>query len=393
MTRRRNGEDGAVAVLVVLGITALLGAALVAVDGGSVLHTRRGLVADTDAAALATAIALLDDRCAPASVAFTHAQDMATTNDAGTTVVAVSVDRGSTCTDGYGRVEVSTEHPASLFFAPVFGMEEFRAAAASMAAYGRIQGLHGLRPIGLCGSESHYVEWADLLRVLRNGTDSDDAAAQAAYDGLRGSAPDHPVYAGAGVVHRIPFQRLGIGACSLGGPAGNWGWLDFDGGAKSNADLDRWIQDGYDGEVDLGGPAPGDESCDDTEDGFEDCSGNPGGRGASTSESLDSITCPAATPTSDCDAIYVVVYDEIGGTTGGKGPPGANTEYRPASFAGLVLRGHELGTGKAFGDDSWIDIEFVDELTQGRIGASSPADPFPGPRGVQLCATEHHDGC
>jgi hypothetical protein len=418
---RWSGEDGAVAAMVILGIAALLGAALVAIDGGSILHTRRGLVADTDASALATAIELLDDRCAAQPLARTYAQQMASKNSDETTVTEMALDRGGDCTRGYGTVQVFTEHPAKLFFAPFFGVDDFKAGAASTAAYGRIQALEGLRPIGLCGAEAHYQEWAAVTQTLRAPPTSDDAGARAAYDALRGSAPDHPAYAGAGVVHRIPFQRLGTGACDLGAPGGNWGWLDYDGGSNSNADLDRWLEFGYDGVVGLGGVGQGDEDCDDTEPGFEDCAATPGGRGASTKGALNSIRCAPGIPTRDCLVVYVVVFDAINGggnngggnngggnngggnngggnngggnNGGGNGGGGSNISYHPASFAGVILRAFDLGTGQEFGDSSWIEIEFVDELMSGLLGPSSPTDPYPGPRGVAICATETFDDC
>ena len=77
MLRLRRGEEGAVAVIVVLSLVALIGVTVLTVDVGQLLFKRRAMVNASDAAALAAAqsCAGVDDSDSPEAMADLFAVD------------------------------------------------------------------------------------------------------------------------------------------------------------------------------------------------------------------------------------------------------------------------------------------------------------------------------
>jgi Flp pilus assembly protein TadG len=116
MRLRRDDEDGAVAVIVVISIVAVFAMVVLTIDVGNLLFERRRMVNAADAAALAAAQTCADsaDTQDPRDVADEYAQD--NVPDAARLSYA---DEG--CKTSSGRVTVSYAESENLFFAPVIG--------------------------------------------------------------------------------------------------------------------------------------------------------------------------------------------------------------------------------------------------------------------------------
>src|SRR5207302_542428 len=96
------------------------------------------------------------------------------------------------------------------------------------------------------------------------------------YNALPTTDPtNHPTYAGAGVVHRIFFNKANARGCGADAAAGNWGMIDFENGANG-ACLNNDMQYGYfgnlptcnvgPGEVGIYGPDPVATPCPSVDD-------------------------------------------------------------------------------------------------------------------------------
>lgn len=374
MTRR--DERGATAVIVAVSLTAILGAAVLSIDSGSLWRTRRNLITDTDAGALAAA-RLLDAQgaraCDATAVANARAEagQVVAANDAETTMSGFSVTpTGGDCAAESGRVRVDATLTAQLSFAGVFGVGNVPVASSSIAQWGPLATAIGLRPVGLCDKNPHFQEWSRHL----NG---DDATWNAA-------GREHPNYPGR-VVHRIYFQR---GSSGCGDASGNWDWLDFNGnyGPNGNQALRDWFFNGYNGEVSLGDVATGRvKDCNPDEPGNQQsCEPKTGAGGGSFTEALEylrdgDITFPILVYNKVVD-----VRDEAGCAT----PPpwvgsGSNARFCHVAFLLVRIVGWDRITGN-LGDNSYLDLEFVDEWWVGSIGRS-PSGTTPTAHGVSLC--------
>ncbi len=117
MLRLRRGEEGAVAVIVVLSLVALLGVTVLTVDVGQLLFKRRAMVNASDAAALAAAqsCAGVDDSDSPEAMADLFAVD-------NVSVASGQITELVGC-DGppFGHVTVQYGMSQDLFFAGVLG--------------------------------------------------------------------------------------------------------------------------------------------------------------------------------------------------------------------------------------------------------------------------------
>ncbi|MFA5787820.1 MAG: pilus assembly protein TadG-related protein [Actinomycetota bacterium] len=420
MTRLRD-ERGVSAIIVAIALVLLFGAAALSIDAGSVWKTRRDLITDTDAAALAAARYLSGARpgaCLLAaaqgrgSAAFQEALSVLGENDLRTELEPGLEGFQIVCVGEAGLVRVRARLGAHLTFAPVLGFNDIRVFSGSTAQFGPLSSVTNLRPIGLCAADEHIGEW-----IAAQGNPNDPV-----YKLLRGlpdpttpGLTDHPEYAGAGVVHRIPFTKSQDSDC--GDSEGNWGWLDFNGNEPPNgADaLKEWLLDGYDGFVydgstyppTLGGNTPGDEDCEvrGPDDNSPDpCEGNPGAND-STKSALNEILCPAGTAADNCPFSFpVVVYDTVTGT-------GSNAEYHLVGFLGVVLRGYNKVTGqqgqgggqdkdkgkplppRPTDNDPWFDLEFVWYESGDTTIGSVPSSVIPALWGVQLCGVDKTEKC
>lgn len=349
---KRRDELGASAVVVAVSLVAIFGAALLAIDTGLLWRQRRVILTATDAAALAEARA-----AALAPVPVTSCGGLWTTyvaRNAGSSAEPISCTVRPGTIAGAGSVEVQARTTSPVRFGGVLGVADGKPFASSIARYGFITEAEGLRPMGICVQNVHVAEWL----AYRNGT-----LPASVYNALRGSGPGHPVYAGAGVVHRISYTKDNPAAC--GSAPGNWGFFDYNGGANSNADLVNWILYGYYGNrVGIG-------DCN-AEDGSvgEPCSADTGSAGGSIQGALNQILGTQ---------FAVPVFDLATGS-------GGTTTYRISHFIGVIMRGFRVMGAEA---QRYLDLEFVNLVLEGNCCSYVPPGVDTGIRSVRLCSVDH----
>lgn len=204
----RSSERGVVLPLVALALVALMGAAALAIDIGNAWLTRRDLTIATDAAALAGAQeeAQGGNGCGAATTTF------ASTNSPTATF---------SCTVSSGYVTVTGADTAEVWFASVLGFGDTSISATTSALWAPPGAVTGLRPIGLCFDGN-----AALQALINN--------------------PPPP---GSSTIIRVDYDKDQPDACGGAMVPGNWGIIDFNAGANSNAETREWIENGYPGPV------------------------------------------------------------------------------------------------------------------------------------------------
>ncbi len=198
-TRHRPAEKGAAMVLVMLAMYALCGAAAFTIDLGNGWQTRRSLITGTDAAALAAAQTYANGGNGCTSVAASYL----TMNSPAAALTGCT--RSGVGSAG-GLVTVTASEPVDAYFGPVIGFNDWTVTSATSALYGPITSPTGLRPFGLCLAGS-----AALQGFLASPTVTTTITIN--------YTKDHPNDCGPG-----------------GSLPGNWGTIDFNGGANSNSD-------------------------------------------------------------------------------------------------------------------------------------------------------------
>lgn len=372
----RRDERGATAVVVAVSLTAVLGAAVLSIDSGSVWRTRRNLVTDTDAAALAAA-RYLDAQgakaCDATAIANARAEagSLVAANDSKSVMEGFSVTpTGGSCLAESGRVRVDGRLIAQLSFAGVFGVGSVDVASSSIAQWGPLSAAIGLRPIGICDKSPHFLEWS--LHLLGD-------------DSIWNTPPQtHPNNPSGAVVHRIFFQR---GSSGCGAAAGNWDWIDFNGTHEPNGNqaLRNWFYNGFPGEVALGDGATGKvKDCNPDEPGGQDgCDPKTGAGGGSFAEALEYLR-------DNKIAFPILVYDRVvdvrdpdGCESSNWSGSGSNARFCHVAFLMVRVHGWDRITGN-LADNSYLDLEFVDEWWVGSIG-KNPSGTRPTTHGVSLC--------
>ncbi|HVL90491.1 MAG TPA: pilus assembly protein TadG-related protein [Actinomycetota bacterium] len=373
----RRDQRGATAVVVAVSLSAVLGAAVLSIDSGSVWRTRRNLVTDTDAAALAAARSLdaqgakACDATATAN-ARSEAAGLIAANDPDSVMEGFTVKpTGGNCSAESGQVRVDGRLVAQLSFAGVFGIGSVDVASSSIAQWGPLAAATGLRPIGICDKSPHFQEWADHLAGNDAGWDTPPQT--------------HPNYPGGAVVHRIHLQR---GSSGCGSASGNWDWLDFNGNHEPNGNsaLREWFYNGFPDQVSLGDAATGRvKDCNPNETGAQDgCDPKTGAGGGSFIDSLEYLRDSKIT-------FPIMVYDKVvdrRDPAGCSAPPpwngsGSNARFCHVAFLLVRIHGWDQITGN-LGDNSYLDLEFVDEWWVGSIG-QEPSGGRPTVHGVALC--------
>lgn len=207
----RPGERGLALPFVAISMVVLLGMASLTIDIGNGWRTRRGLIAATDASALAAAQDYASDLegCDLSAGPFLLANDAAASYTCSPTFL--------TSDQGFVVVEASTN--VQTWFAGVIGRGDYDVASVTAAAWGPPLAVTGLRPIGLC------LNGSAVLQDIFNNPPATNTVVRVEYD------KDHPDDCGGEMT------------------PGNWGTIDFDGGANSNADTKDWVANGYPGEV------------------------------------------------------------------------------------------------------------------------------------------------
>ena len=220
-----------------------------------------------------------------------------------------------------GRVTVEAQATVTYLFAGALGFSNTTVSSSTTASYqsaGSVNG--GLRPFGLC---------ADVLSTLTP-----------------------TIVPGNGEVYRIYYGKdAQPNSCGGNNVPGNWGLLDFDGGANSQNDIKDWVLNGYDGEVSIGDIIEGDTGA--------------------FSNSLKTELNYLMT----VDHFALPVFDIATGN-------GANSQFRILKFAAVRLDGYKA-TGPE--EDRYFDILFLNEVVQG--GGGGPTDDL-GAFIIGICAVD-----
>lgn len=306
MGSRLHGHEGASAVIVAISLLLLFGAGAIAIDLGSAWQTKRGLIVDTDAAALAAARVAADEGCTANAK---QAADDFLSRNIGEAVTLVEPDeyRCNTTNDltTPNTVEIEFTNASQQTLSGALGADEIDVYASSTAEFNG--GDFGdLRPIAACAS---------------------DAAIAAAL-----ASPDTPPSTDP---YFLSLDRgwKGDSPCidSANKPSGDWGWVCFDGNCGNSAHDDGirgMLQQGYQGHIDLGAAPP---TAWDDDDSDEDCgSGDDppwcesanGGKGGAT----DVINTHMVNRT-----FSILVHDRVDNLNGGR--------YHPYAFAYVGLLG------------------------------------------------------
>ncbi len=131
--RRLRDEDGAVLIVVILLMVALLGMVVLTVDVGGLLSFRRHLVTAADAASLAAAIDCAGTGSNPTGRADTLAAANVPTAQR---VGALQFTPAGSCGTPSGQVTVSYKGTRDLVFAPVLGIDTADVASTASALWG-----------------------------------------------------------------------------------------------------------------------------------------------------------------------------------------------------------------------------------------------------------------
>jgi Flp pilus assembly protein TadG len=227
VARARRDERGAVAVFVAICAVMLFGFAAYAIDAGNAWQTRRNIVTASDAAALAAAGEYSTGAASSAGDCADVAAGYLSSNVDGATLLACDPE-GIGQDSGYVTVQGQTT--ANYTFAGIFGIDDSDIDSITTAEWGIPSGVSGLRPFGLClHANPQLAAWLNL--------------------------PTGP--AGQSAPITITYGKSQPDPCGSNVP-GNWGVMDFDGGANSNADTKDWTLNGYPGEITIPSTVHGD---------------------------------------------------------------------------------------------------------------------------------------
>jgi Flp pilus assembly protein TadG len=312
-TRRHTEERGAVAVMVAIVLVLIMAMAAFALDTGDGWQSRRHLIVATDAAALAAAETYAEngDGCADVPQTFVSA------NLPG--AIVTSCDYTSVG-PGAGYVTVQAKFNVDYSFAGIMGFDDRDVHSSTTAAFGLAEALSGLRPLALCSATSAFESWLASGKVTP-------------------------------FTIRITYAKESPDDCGANVP-GNWGVLDYDGGANSNDDTMNWVENGYPEPVDI--PSVQD--------------GDTGAFSPSLNVALETLKTSGA-------VFQVPIYDSAEGN-------GANSQFNVTNYVSVVLIDYKT-TGPEEG--RWLEIEFRSDVAQGTCCAQIPDT---GTRVVFICAVD-----
>ena len=375
LKRLGRDERGISAVVAVVSLLGIFGAATLSIDAGNAWQSRRNLITGTDAAALSEASEL----GMSGGSSCTGIYDSVLTNNSGSDVYERTCTVTPGAVPGTGYVTVEGRKPVDVRFGAVLGLGDTNAYSMSAAMVGFPVTGRGLRPIAFCDQNEHVQEWLDLRLRQEMGTDDeyDQLDDVPTFDDLgRLKHPPEGTYAEqTGVVHRMYFLRsVDDGAC--GTFSGNWGWLNFDGGNNATGEINDWLTNGYDGDVsirDSSDPAcPGVPGTGDATDSEQGCvPATPGDLGSSIKPGLDAIMNKT---------FHILVIDS-GACVGG----GTTCRLEAWGFLGVTLRGYKV-TGP--NSSRYFDFEFTNIQISGICCDSTPNGDT-GTRVITLCAVDH----
>ena len=308
-------EEGTAAIMLAVSLTVLFGAAAIVLDAGDIWQERRQLVGATDAAALAAAQddALGLDGCATTAGMYLES------NSPGSSLVSCSNSTASSS----GTMEVAASIVVEHGLAQVLGRDETTVTASSGVRWGAPATATGLRPFALCNASDGFMAWQ------ASGHNTTD-------------------------IFRITYSKAHAEAC--GGPSpGNWGILDFNGGANSNNDTANWVASGYPGHVSAMAWSPGDPGAFDQ------------------SLPINSIVGKV---------IQLPVFDDY--DSGG----GDTANFHVVGFVSV-----EIVAYRALGPQAsrYLDLRFTNDIVVGSCCTNGGLDA--GTYVVTLCSTEQNGSC
>lgn len=208
-----RGERGAAAILIACSTVIFTGILAFVTDFGMAYTNLRALQNGADAGALAAAREIvlkssLSDSCATLKTTWTvPARKVAEAYfaDNGTSGDAALTDFDIECSAQGLGVEVDTDQNSPVFFGKVFGATVLAVGQPAKTVVGPAGKIVGVRPYAVCDRDAYRIEQTP------------------------------------GVPHNVMMDGT-LGHC---GAAGNWGWLDLDGGSNGTDDVDGWINHGY----------------------------------------------------------------------------------------------------------------------------------------------------
>jgi hypothetical protein len=327
---RDTHETGAVAVLLAILLLVFVTTGALAIDIGSGWATKRDLVVDLDAAALAGARTLSElviangiGTVCPSGVA-----SNTTRNAVRTAVATARTENQSSATfdqitassiDCNRRtVRVAGAQPAQSTFAQVITSQALTARGYAMA---KAAGDGNLLPITFCQN----------LVALQPPTPG----------------------------RRVTISYAGNTTTPCGISPGAWGWL----ASNSTSVLRPWIAGGYPYELVLGNlnPCPGAAT---RTSGW--CNGGAGANATLLSESnqssLADLICRDPRPLASCDSFAIALHDDVRSS-------GSNVDYRLSAFLDVVFRAID-----ANGNNSTLTLDLVAYTSA--AGASSHRIPY-----------------
>lgn len=208
-----NRDRGSVSVIVALSLLPITALFAVVVDGGRNFVERQRVQDAVESAVVESAR--------------TWATGGTACSENSAALITASLPEAETeCVTSAGVVTVSASTTVPVTFLTLLGRETTEASSTASAAVGPTRATSGIRPLALCADHPAVVAWR------------------------ASSASQSPVVT-IGV-------EAGDGESCADSVPGNWALLDLDGGSNSNADLQRWIDGGFDGDVAVGDTVGGD---------------------------------------------------------------------------------------------------------------------------------------
>ena len=210
---RTDADRGAITALTSLALIPIIAVVAVGVDGGRVFVENQRVKTASEAAAMAAA----GDWVATGTPCTASAMQYVARN-ADSSAVSNCTSTGSRYS---GVVTVAVSKDVSALFGSIIGRESSTVDSSASVRVSPAGGLTGLRPTALCENSAALVAW----RASGFSTTQ---------------------------VFSVDFNN------TCAGIPGNWGVLDFDGGANRTPDLQEWINNGYPGKVSIGQEFNGD---------------------------------------------------------------------------------------------------------------------------------------
>lgn len=199
--------------LTALSLLPIIAVLAVGVDGGRVFVENQRVKTASEAAAMAAAGEWVTTGVPCAASALQYVARNADSS-------AIS-NCGSTGSRYSGVVTVAVSKDVSALFGSIIGRESSTVESSASVRVAPVGGMTGLRPTALCENSAALVAW----RASGFSTTQ---------------------------IFTVDFNN------TCAGVPGNWGVLDFDGGANRTPDLQEWINHGYPGKVSVGQEFNGD---------------------------------------------------------------------------------------------------------------------------------------